>query len=347
MNTEQYKEFLLNSIPSARLASGGREIMCRCFECEDSNDPRSAHFYISLPKDENDLSLYHCFKCNCAGIVTYKKLIEWNLYDEQIAIYLTNHNAKCLANPSNSKYKDRIIYNVNNPICNLSEQNEIKRSYINNRLGVNLSYLDLSNLKIVLNLFDLLYANGFNELTRKEFIATQLNYNFIGFLSIDNAFLNMRRIVDEGLVHQSIDKRYVNYKLFNKFDTSERFYTVPTMIDLLSPEPIKIHIAEGPFDILSIYLNLRNKEPGIYSSIAGSNYLGLIMYFINTYKLPYVEIHLYPDNDKSGSKEKMQKIANIIKIFGFKLFIHRNLYPGEKDFGVNKDRIKEGIIELL
>jgi hypothetical protein len=347
MDIEKYKEFLLNYIPSASLVSGGKEISCRCMECPDSHDPRNKHMYISIPQNNEDPSMYHCFKCNCAGIVTYQKLIEWQIYNEDIALQLSQHNMKCSASKKNDKYYKRSVYNIYNTITTDDEISNIKLNYINNRLGTNYNYADIRRLKIVLNLYDLLNENNITSITRNKNIVDQLNINFLGFLSIDNAFLNMRRIVDEGLVYSSIDKRYINYKIFDKFDTSERFYTIPAKLDLLDPNPVKINIAEGPFDILSIYENIRNREPGIYSSIAGSNYIGLIFYFLNTFKIPYSEIHIYADNDSAGSNEKMNKIANILKNLRIKLFIHRNLMPNEKDFGVSKDKIKEGITELL
>jgi hypothetical protein len=126
----------------------------------------------------------------------------------------------------------------------------------------------------------------------------------------------------------------------------QRFYTVPTSIDLLSTERIKIHVAEGPFDILSIYQNIRKGEPGIYSSIGGSNYQGTVFYFLKTYKLPYVEIHLYPDNDKYGSNYKMKSISDLFNSLGIPVYIHRNIYPDQKDFGVSPNLIQESIYQL-
>ena len=77
----------------------------------------------------------------------------------------------------------------------------------------------------------------------------------------------MRRTCPEGVVYKSIDKRYINYKLYIKDDTNQRFYTIPTKVNLNIPNRIKFNISEGPFDILSVYLNLRNKEPGIYLKV--------------------------------------------------------------------------------
>jgi hypothetical protein len=346
MDIEKYKKFLLSHITTGSIAGGGKVINCRCFECPDSKDPRSKHFYISIPQSSFEPSLYYCHKCHCSGIVSYKKLIEWGIYEESVAIQLTNYNKKCSSNPINNKYYNRIIYRIKNTITTDDNTSKIKLAKINTRLGTSFDYEELHRLKIVLNLNDLLDENMINKLTRNASIVSQLDANFMGFISIDNAFLNMRRLCDEGKVYKSIDKRYINYKIFDKFDTSERFYTIPTQIDLKSPVRVPIHIAEGPFDILSIYKNLRKEELGIYTSIAGSNYFGIAMYFLSTFKIPFVELHYYPDNDKYGSNTVMYRLAELLKPIQAPLYIHRNQYPGEKDFGVSIDRIKESIQKI-
>ena len=343
MDIKKYKEFLLSAIPTAKLASGGTFINCRCFNCPDSSNPKSKHFYIAIPQAEDEPSWYYCHKCHCSGLVTHKTLVEWGIYDENIAINLTDHNKKCSTKSKNSKYYDRSVYNLFNSKTIDNNISRIKLNYINNRLGYNFTYEELRKLKIVLNLNDILRQNNITKLTRDINIVNQLDINFLGFISIDNAFLNMRKLCDDGKVYQSIDKRYINYKIFDKFDTSERFYTIPTEIDLNIPERLKIHIAEGPFDILSIYKNLRHEERGIYTSVAGSNYSGLALYFLQMFKLPYVEFHFYPDNDKYGSNDAMNRVANILRPIQAPIYIHRNLYPGEKDFGVSLSNIKESI----
>lgn len=343
MNYDQYRTFLNNIIPTAKIVSGGSHINCRCFYCSDSKNPKSAHFYISIPSNENEPSLYYCQKCHASGVVTYKTLLEWGIYDPDIATDLINHNKKCSIKSGNNKYYQNIIYKISNKHTTENDISQYKLNYINSRIGTNLSYQDLRDLKIVLNLKDILLENHIEKLTRNESIVDQLSNNFLGFLSVDNAFLNMRRICDEGLVYKTIDKRYINYKLFDKFDTSQRFYTVPTTVDLLQQEPVKLHIAEGPFDILSVYLNCRHREPGIYTSVGGSNYLGIIYYFLENYKLPYVEVHIYPDNDQYGSNNQMNYIYNYLNSIGMEMYVHRNQYPNEKDFGIHPSHIKETV----
>lgn len=345
MNSELYRNFLLANIPSASKASGGREITCRCFYCPDSVDKSHGHMYISIPQNETEPSMYHCFKCQSSGVVTHKTLIEWGIYDEQIAVDITKTNQNAVNNTKYSNMFANVHYRLHIFNTTINEVSEIKRSYINSRLGTNMSFEELRSLKIVLNLNDLLRENRIQKVTRDPNIVAQLDGNFIGFVSIDNAFLNMRRICDKGLVHESIDKRYINYKIFDKFDTSERFYTIPTKVDLSSGR-VKIHIAEGPFDILSVYKNVRKEEPGIYTCIAGNNYIGLAYYFLSNYMLPYSEFHIYPDNDVSGANRKIQKVSEYLKSIGIPCYIHRNMYPGEKDFGVSMDHIDEKIMIL-
>ena len=346
MDSTKYRDYLLHAIHSAKLASGGRVINCRCFFCPDSKNPSSKHMYISIPQHKNEPSLYYCHKCHARGVVTYKNLIEWDIYNDDIAMDLIELNKECIKNKSFSKFIRNTHYAIRISTTRNDKNSEIKLKYINDRLGTNLTYDECRKLKIILNLGDIIKDNNIQELTRDFNIVDQLDKNFLGFLSIDNAFLNMRRICNEGLVEKSIDKRYINYRLYDKYDTSERFYTVPTIVNLCSQERIKIHIAEGPFDILSIYKNIRCEEPGIYTSIAGSNYKGLVMYFLETFKIPYCEIHIYPDNDYIGSNRNIEKIAVYLKPFKIPLYIHRNMFPNEKDFGVRPEHIQESIIEI-
>ena len=342
MNSDAYREFLLRSIPSAKSASGGREVVCRCFYCPDSHDQRHGHFYISIPESKDEPSLYHCMKCHSSGIVTNRTLLDWGIYDDYVAEDLVNHNKNI--NPNiKRQYTEDYIYNLRNNFIRAEELSVKKLQYINDRIGTNLTMYDMERLKIILNLKDLLMNNGINHVTRNPNIIDQLDQYFMGFISLDNAFINMRRVVDKGIVYQSIDKRYVNYSIFDKKNSQSRFYVIPTVLDLAQPDRVKIHIAEGPFDILSIYENLRHREPGIYTAIGGSNYYGTAINFIYKYKIPYCEVHIYPDNDNPGSESKMNFIRNKLNSISIPVIVHRNIHEGEKDFGVPMDRIEEVI----
>lgn len=342
MNKERYKEFMLSNIPRAQLVSNGTEILCRCFDCPDSMDVTKAHFYISVPKTDEDLSEFYCQKCHSHGTVTHKKLLEWGIYDTSISTDLCIHNKHALQNPKNKNRQDIDVYKLNNGFITQDKLSEIKLNYLRKRIGYDLTYDDVLKDKILLNLTDIFKSNQITNYTRHESIIEQLDRYFVGFISMDNSFVNMRNIAkDQSKLSEKLRMRYVNYNIFGKSDNTKRFYTMPADINIL--EPIKIHIAEGAIDILSIYYNLRcGERNNIFTSIGGSGYQGICRFFINTMKFINLEIHIYADNDIEYYK--IQRIAQVMAPFSHNMiYLHRNTYPGEKDFGVPLDRIRETI----
>lgn len=346
MFAQDYANYLMANIkPICRPASGGRWLNCRCFYCPDSKNPNHAHMYISIPQNENDVSVYYCQKCKSVGMVTSQKLIEWNIYESGIGTDLNRWNKRVSKLPQNLRYRGGSeIYRLRNDLITDDELSRYKLKYINDRLGTSLSYNDCLNLKISLNISDIFKRNNL-QLNRDKRIIDQLDKGFIGFISIDNAFLNMRNVDTVKDLHQSISKRYVNYNLIGKYDNTQRFYTIPNTIDIADPSPIQLHIAEGPFDILSIYLNMNRGGPrSICSAVGGSGYKGVIKYFIQRLKIPNLEIHIYPDNDQDDWI--MEDISRYLYPFRYKVFVHRNTFQGEKDFGVPKNKINE-VVRLI
>lgn len=344
MFQDDLKEFLLNTFPDARPASGGKEVVLKCRFCGDSKDPRSKHFYISLGYD-NKPPMFNCFKCNESGILSSKQLRMLSVYDSDMCISLDKHNTQLMKLPSNNIYKHTGHYKLSNRYISDNDLSNAKLGYINKRLGVNLSYQDLLDNKIILNLHDLLGSNNITKFTRHDNIVNQLSESFIGFISMDNSFINMRNL-RPGKVYESIDKRYVNYNIFGNVDNSKRYYVIPNDVNLLNPNPIKIHIGEGPFDILSVFYNLRNtdKNHNIYASIGGKAYLNILRMFTQDLGLINIEFHIYIDNDITDWE--ISNIWEYMNIFKLNIYIHRNMFPGEKDFGVDISRIQEQITLL-
>jgi len=343
MLSEKLAMLLLATMPNAKLVSGRRQILTRCMYCGDSKHAKSAHFYISL--DDTKPFFYYCQLCHSTGVIDHKKLMEWGLYDQEVNMGIIQHNKVMFSRKENYKFVDRLVYNLKNYMISDNELSQMKLKYINNRLGLNLTYEDLFKNKIILNLYDLLRSNNITELSRDQRITDELDRSFIGFISQDNAFINMRNL-RVGKVYKSIDKRYVNYNIFNKFNNTQRFFTLPTNIDLTVPQRIKLNIAEGPFDILSVFFNLKNQEShSIYSAIIGSGYLNILRHFIITMKLIYIEVHLYIDNDIENYV--IQNVCNLLEMYRIPLYIHRNNFPGEKDFGVRIEKIDESIQQLI
>lgn len=327
-------------IPYIKEVSGGSELVCRCRYCDDSSDMSKAHMYIKVPQEDDDVPLYHCFKCNSSGVLDSKTMMSWGIYDPMVASELdamgnrAYHNGKTVTKGEIIRYQ---LYNV----CDDLQLGYKKVDFVNNRLGTNLTMDQCLYSKICLSLRDCIDFNRL-QYTRNINILKQLNEHFVGFISHDNNFVNLRRMIPEGQLHQSIDLRYVNYNLHNNNGNCEKFYMLPfTGYDVNSSRRINVHIAEGPFDILSIKYNLNpDSEQDIFIAITGSSYLAMIKHILYEFKLFQFNLHLYPDNDNIGTDAAMMNIVEYLRpILGIEVYIHRNSYPGEKDFGVRKEKI--------
>ncbi len=160
---------------------------------------------------------------------------------------------------------------------------------------------------------------------------------------MDNRYVILRRLVPEGKVSKYIDFRFVNYGIFTTKDNSMKYYMIPSIIN--PSYPVDIHIAEGAFDILSIYLHVAPiGGNAVYAAICGNSYASLVKFLVSNYGFMAFNLHLYPDKD-IGNKE-MEVIASLIEPYNAHVFVHRNSVEGEKDFGVSMDKIQDSCKQL-
>ena len=338
MNKEALKEYLLQHLPLAKPAKGGTQVVCKCMVC-DTEDTKG-HCYIG-PFDETDSPImYNCFRCNPnnpdkSGILNQDFMNRYNLW-------IPNEYQM---NKSGNYIKKKIV--GNKKILDLSipivddKENRIKLEYINKRLGLQLTYEDMVELKLCLNLKNLLNFNEIYQYTRYNTIIDQLARNFIGALGVNNNILSLRRLVETGL-DNSINKKYINYVISNNMEV-EKFYMIPNGVNYLAP--IHIHIAEGFFDILGIFFNVQNRNLNqqLYIAGFGKSYEESLKYIICNYPMMYTIVHLYPDLDVSeySVRGMCNKIAPTVN----EIYVHRNGYirngVQEKDFGVPREKIKD------
>ena len=333
---ESLKEYMITNY-NAKTASGGKEILKRCHLCGDSRDSTSAHMYIGC---KDGVILYNCFKCNASGVVDGRFLRDLGCYDPGIISICVEQNKK-----SSKSYNKIGGFSSRIPLIPLSN-NEFaikKLNYISNRMGCVFNSNDAAKFKIILNLKDFLYANNIKNYTRQPDIVDLLDKFFLGFLSIDNKYIVLRRLVPEGKLPKSIDRRYINYNIFGELDNGLKYYTIPNIIN--PTEPVEIHIAEGCFDILSIYLHVAPiGSNAVFGAVCGKSYMSLVRFFIVNYGFTNFDLHLYPDSDVS--LDKMSSIKEDIKIFGSRVFVHRNTSPGQKDYGVDMHNIIDTVTKI-
>lgn len=332
---EALKAYLINNF-RAKSASGGREVVKRCHICGDSRDPSDAHMYIGLRPDGK--IAYNCFKCNAGGIVTRQFLKDLACYDENLITMCEIQNK---TSNGKSPYSGRIsIINSNKLIIPIST-NEFamrKLDYLSRRFGLRFNAQDAARFKIILNLKDFLNINNITNYTRHPDMVDALDKFFIGFLSMDNRYVMMRRLVPDGKLPKFIDYRYVNYDIFGAESQGVKYYAIPNVVDIT--RPMEIHIAEGAFDILSSYFFVA--PMGInaaFIAIGGKAYENAIKFLLSQYGFIGFILHIYADADVDD--RMFIKIKNMLSPFNIPVFIHRNQVSGEKDFGVSMDKIKD------
>ena len=122
------------------------------------------------------------------------------------------------------------------------------------------------------------------------------------------------------------------------------FYSIPNSINLYYTDKINIHIAEGAFDILSIYENLKHGDldHNYFYASCGSSGLNIMNFLIDRGINTGINLHLYADKDKSDDFH-MKYLMYDSEVYQWcdSIIIHRNKMNGEKDYGVPKDRIKD------
>jgi hypothetical protein len=197
--------------------------------------------------------------------------------------------------------------------------------------------IDLQSLKVILNIKDFLVYNNITRISRSQYTIDLLDQYFIGFLTNNNSTIILRNLVKErNKLPEVVQDRYIKYSIVEGGFSG--YYTIPSTVDIY--QPVNIHIAEGTFDILSVYINLcgMNNVQNIYSSIGGNSYLNAMKYYILECGIINPIFHLYIDNDIPN--QFLEQIKRVIKPLNLQVYIHMNIAPNEKDFGVSPERIK-------
>jgi len=338
---EYLKHYLLEHFDDAR--STGREVTKRCHYCGDSKDRSSRHLYIGISK--NGTISYHCFKCNTGGVVNAKFFRDLNIFDVDLinAVLTINRETKAVMI---TNYETSQIYNYHNNLINRINPEDgkaIKKlAYFNKRLGVSLSMDQMLSLKVIPNIEEYLVDNRIKFRTRNNLTMDELNLGFIGFQSIDNSHIVLRRLVPPEKVNPTLRERYTIYNLHNG-NNGTSYYLIPGQV--YSDQPCNICLAEGPFDILGVYLNMDRMPNSIFCSVNGkSNYGRALIYLLTKFNLPYIgsTVHIFSDSDVK--ERDLQDLYNTAYSINMPCVIHFNLMPGEKDYGVSGDRIKDTVM---
>jgi hypothetical protein len=190
-----------------------------------------------------------------------------------------------------------------------------------------------------------------NDILKKDRkVLANLSYNmlkmlndyYVGFLSTNNNCIVFRDITGKQKY------RYFKAVLNEKNINADSFYSVPGKIDLLYTHDINIHMAEGIFDILSIKENLiHDTSTNYFYASCGFGGVSIIKYLIHHGMNTGINLHIYSDNDKADWEHKRYlNNGSYLTEWMDHIFIHRNKYPNEKDYGIPLSRIHDFYKEL-
>lgn len=329
---------ILLSQPHAKYNLDKTEIYLRCPFCGDSRSNRNeTNFAVRIPDELNCKWPYICYRASCGakGIITpdFLRMIGQDNFDANV--YLNTVNRSIL---NSKKFKSKNKRNIVNFPVQEDRLSLAKLKYLNTRLGTNLNLRDLFKLKIHTDLKKLLFYNEVDiPLSKLKHYTDLANYG-IAFISAYNDYLIVRNVTDSKKI-----KRYTNVDIFgNDVDGDKyKFYVVPTTIDIVSPEPTVINIAEGTFDVLSIYLNFdidSKYDNHIYASISGSAYESTITHLIRQYGLVDIILNVFSDDNI-----KLDTYRNLCKrVSKYTNSLNMTVYYNSigKDFGVPRSKIK-------
>lgn len=334
MNIE-IKEEILNRLKenkSFKRASLNQYCM-RCTICGDSKkDPSKRRLYFKIDTTDDSPIMYHCFNCDSSGILTSDMLRTLNIYDMTLGGKLTRFNKESAAKAyKRYNIKDKKL-NVKVPIPKYTKRNMLKKAYIEKRLGITLTFAELFKLKTVFSLNDFLVTNKIDTLTVGADRVGRINDEYVGFLTMNNEFINFRDITNGNKM------RYDKYTILPDPIDPIKMYTIPTSLSVLTSDEITINFAEGVFDILGIYYNIMDKSTKnmIYVAVCGSGYMNAIKHFIQLGFIgKNITINIFSDSDRDPYFYK--KVIEHIKPWVGKVNLIYNTI--EKDYGVPKDKI--------
>lgn len=286
----------------------------RCPICGDSQkNPRDAHCYIKCSTDPTEPLLYMCFKCNSSGRVNRNFLSKIGVPENLI----TQVDHQRYNKIGSVKSKDINII-TGDPVMNSPQVR-----YVTQRLGSGFTEDDFRKFKIIWNIENL------SQYVPNQRIRNTLpsNLSSISFLSDDKAMMLSRTFVDGS------ESQWRKIKIY---PSTKSFYTIAATIDLFTKDPIIVNIAEGIFDILSVYKNF-NEPNSVFIATLSSNYLSAVEYMISKGLVgKNIILRIYIDNgiDERSLRYQLKRYKWIVG----SITVYRNLVS--KDVGVPLDQIE-------
>lgn len=338
---DELQQYLAAEGKLAYFNSARNELTVRCPFCGDSiKNLKHGHMYIATVAPYS----YFCQRCETKGFLNFESLREFQVEGTELAIKI-NRSANVAIKSTTKKDKDTdlsLLGKRNLMLPSYNENSKIfqrKLKYLETRFGRELSVKDLAFMKVIMNYDDFIDLNNLRNLEKfydkddyHRDLRLFLRRYSVGFLSTDTNYVTFRHTK-----LPSNNRRYYTESNNRPVDIGSRIYTIHNKLDLMAPT-LNLVLAEGPFDIGSVWLNMydRLKSPNtVFGAVNGRAY----KLFINTMlRMGFFKINLdlYSDAEIPLNHYKYSldfQYFNSIKI-------HYNTHSEEKDFGVAKNLIR-------
>lgn len=307
---QQIMQEIENNVPIFKKVSNIRWKI-RCPFCGDSEkDLRDAHLYLKCDYDNpNEPIQYYCFLVNC------------NAHGSVNKYFMHKLGIK-------SKVEDELQSQRYSKLFALKETNidiltgepildSLQVKYIEKRLGIGLTYEDYDKFKIIWDMNSIIpYVAD-----KKTMNILPNNIDSISLLSDDKSTIISRGFNDKD-----------NWRKIPLLNTDNRiFYTIKTVFNLFTDDIITVNIAEGIFDILSIYKNFNDGINSAFIATLGPDYEAAINYAIIKGLIGLnviVKIYIDQEIDHNVLKDQLKKYRYYFK----NIYIYRNIKY--KDVGV-------------
>lgn len=289
----------------------------RCPICGDSKkDPMDSHCYIKCSYDPNEPILYNCFLCNSNGRVG-----KWFL-DKLGA------SKRIVDGVASQRYnKIPSIRNTNLDILTGEPKMDSPQiKYIEDRLGKGFTYEDYDKFKIVWDM------NKIREYIVDQKILNTLpnNKDSISFISNDKTVMLSRTFLSSEKDHQWRKIRIISGDHYS-------YYVIKTTLDLFTKDSIYVNIAEGIFDILSVYKNFNDGQNSVFIAALGSDYMSALEFVINKgFVGSNIVVKIYIDAGINES-QLIQRLKKYKWMFN-SVYVYKNIIG--KDVGEKLERIK-------
>ena len=344
MTNREIKELLISELNNLYdVKRVGYEYKIRCPFCGDSaRNPWKKRLYIRINTNDNLPIKFNCFKCGRNGILDKEDMLDMGIENNLLLSSISKLNKTSDKEDSKGMYisKDNYIRTLS---FKYPEVRECKKlSYIRNRLNINFTLEDFSNMKVVTSLYEFLKINEIRSSIFTKDILDILDKYYIGFISSYNSHI-LFRIIDDTLKYP----KWVKYPIVKESVDMKCIYSIDSYGDVYSKDKFIVNIAEGVLDILSINYNFDFKSSNTMNLvIGGKDYRNIFLYLISLGVIgSNVEINIFADNDEEFNKTA--KNPTTMKWFKNNISFYKNYFKSiniyynkkKKDFGYPKEDI--------